>query len=264
MKKQRVFLILLFSLFLAVSIFSGTVSAQGSKTRSNRNIPGWTMTFSDEFKSGTLDKSKYVRYWGKPSTGGAVSWWNGDSALIVQDGYLRLKIAKENVTKNGILYPYTAGGFTQLTEQTYGRWVVRARMPQGAGTQGYISLWREDFKWPPEIDFAEVRGSLPNENIFTQHYSAAGKHETEVSKLYESDYTNKFHEYTVIWEPGKLTWLVDGVQKFTTTQKFPASPMVLAVGDLVGDCGSFSGCPQTTNVFPTYLDIDYIRIYKKA
>jgi hypothetical protein len=68
----------------------------------------------------------------------------------------------------------------------------------------------------------------------------------------------------VIWEPGKLTWLVDGVQKFTTTQKFRASPMVLSVADLVGDCGSFSGCPQTTNVFPTYLDIDYIRIYKKA
>jgi hypothetical protein len=141
MKKQRVFLILLFSLFLAVSIFSGTVLAKGSKTRSARKIPGWTMTFNDEFKSGTLDKSKYVRYWGKPSTGGAVSWWNGDSALIVQDGYCASNCQrKRNQRWNSV--SLHCWGFTQLTAQTYGRWVVRARMPQGAGTQGYISLWR--------------------------------------------------------------------------------------------------------------------------
>jgi hypothetical protein len=57
---------------------------------------------------------------------------------------------------------------------------------------------------------------------------------------------------------------VDGVQKFTTTQKFENAPMHLAVGDLVGNCTSFAGCPTASTVFPTYMDIDYIRIYKKA
>ncbi len=250
-------------LLLATSIFSrsSTVTAQTSGT--NLNIPGWNLVFNDEFSGTSLDSTKYVKYWGKATTNGTVSWWNGGKSLIFQNGLLRLKIAKENVTQNGVTYPYTAGGFTQLTAQTYGRWVVRARFPQGAGTQGYMGLFRQDFKWPPEIDFAEVRGKLPQENVFTQHYSQNGKNVSEVFKL-QNFSTTQFHEYTVIWEPGKLTWLVDGVQKFTTTQKFENAPMHLAVGDLVGNCTSFAGCPTASTVFPTYMDIDYIRIYKKA
>ncbi|MEP0752807.1 glycoside hydrolase family 16 protein [Trichocoleus sp. Lan] len=264
MKRILVFLFLFVLPLVPILSLSQTGSAITATTGSAPNIPGWTLTFADEFNSTSLDKANYVRYWGKPSTAGAVSWWNGNSTLIVQNGLLRLKIAKETITKDGVTFPYTAGGFTQLTAQTYGRWVVRARFQKGEGTQGYISLWRQDFKWPPEIDFAELRGNIPNENIFTQHYLLDGKKKSEVSKLYETNYTDDFHEYTVIWEPGRLTWLVDGVQKFTTTQKFDAFPMVLAVGNLVGSCNSFAGCPLTTTPFPTYLDVDYIRIYKKA
>lgn len=269
---MRKFLLIFFLsvlLIVPISIFSRSASTMTVPSISGPNIPGWTLTFDDEFDGTTgtigttLDRSNYLEYWGEASTYGTASWWNGKEALTVQDGLLRVKIAQEEVSHNGKTYQYTAGGFNQLTAQTYGRWVVRARLPQGAGIQSYLALFRQDFNWPPEIDFAEVRGILPNENIFTQHYLEGDQHVTEVSKLYEADYTADFHEYTVIWEAGTLTWLVDGVEKFTTTQKFEAAPMILAVGDLVGTCDSFASCPNATTPFPTYLDIDYIRIYQK-
>lgn len=261
---KRVFLIFLFVVMLLAPKLNLSISAATAAPPSDANIPGWTLTFDDEFNETSLDQSNYIRYWGETSTYGSVSWWNGDQSLILQNGLLRLKIAQEQVSHNGKTYQYTAGGFTQKTAQTYGRWVVRARFPRGAGTQGYLSLFRNDLQWPPEIDFAEVRGKLPQENIFTQHYLQAGQHVTEVSKLEDLRSVSEFHEYTVIWEPGKLTWLVDGVQKFTTTQKFDAAPMVLKAGDLVGSCDSFAGCPTALTKFPSYMDIDYIRIYKKT
>jgi hypothetical protein len=46
-------------------------------------------------------------------------------------------------------------------------------------------------------------------------------------------------------------------------EQFPTFPVMLSVGDIVSECGSFSGCPQATTLFPTYLEIDYIFIYKK-
>ncbi len=256
---RRFFLILLLAMLLVAPVYNLAGRATVPSHGSSLSIPGWTLTYDDEFNGTSLDKPNYVRYWG----GTSATWWNGDDALIVQNGLLRLKMTKEDVVHNGQTYHYTAGGFTQLTAQTYGRWVIRARLPKGVGTQSYVSLWRQDFHWPPEIDFAEVVGIRPQENIFTQHYLQGGENLSEVSKLEGMDFSTDFHEYTVIWEPGTLTWLVDGVQKFKTTQKFDAFPMNLAVGDFVGTCDGFAECPNASTTFPEYLDIDYIRIYKK-
>ena len=255
---RRVFLILLFLVVLVAStrLFSPSAPAMAASA-SDANIPGWTITFDDEFDNPSLDKSNYQGYWGKIGA----SWWNGDDNLFIQDGLLRLKLDQQDVYQNGTTYHYTAGGFNQITRQTYGRWVIRARFPQGAGTQSYISLWRQDFQWPPEIDFAEVVGIRPSENIFSLHYSEGGQNLWDGFKLEDIDFTGDFHEYTLIVEPGKLTWLVDGVETYTTTPKFDPFPMELAVGDLVDSCGSFAGCPDENTTFPQYLDIDYIRIY---
>lgn len=269
---QRVFLKLLLVLLLIAPIFSVSGSAMAGSSVSDSNIPGWNLTFDDEFNGTSLDKSHFQQYWGEIGA----SWWNGDAAISLENGLLRLKITQEDVYQNGKTYHYTAGGFNQTTAQTYGRWVVRARFPQGVGTQSYLSLWRTDFSWPPEIDFAEVVGTRPSENVFSQHYSDGSQNLWDGCKLgsqdpwvsctpaQNEDFTNDFHEYTLIWEPGTLTWLVDGVQQFSTTQKFQDFPMIMAVGDLVGACDSFSGCPDWTVRFPTYLDIDYIRIYQKG
>jgi len=258
---RRVFLILLFVVMLVAPIFKSSLSgpAMAQSSTSDPNIPGWNLIFDDEFNETSLDKSHYQEYWGPISA----SWFNGTNSLILQDGLLRLKIDKQDVYQNGTTYHYTSGGFTQQTSQSYGRWVVRARFPQGKGTQAYISLWRKDMSWPPEIDFAEVRGILPTENVFSEHYSQGGQVLWNGFKLENIDFTNQFHEYTVDWQPGTVTWYVDGVQNYSTTQNFDTFPMMLAAGTLVGNCGDFADCPNGSNPFPTYLDIDYVRIYQK-
>lgn len=251
---RRVVLGLLLVLLLVTPVFtfSGTATAAP-------NVPGWNLVFEDDFNQGGLDSSKYQTYWG----GISASWWNGGKSVSTENGLLRLKIDKQTVTQKGKTYKYTAGGFNQLTALTNGRWVVRARLPMEVGNQSYISLWRKDFSWPPEIDFAEAIGTRPKEHVFSQHYSDGGKVRWDGHTLKNFDST-AFHEYVVEWNAGKITWIVDGKQRYTTTQKFSNFPMVLAVGDFIGTCSSFSGCPDSTTSYPSYLDIDYIRIYKKS
>jgi len=259
---RKVFLILLFVLMLVAPILNSSLSgpAIAQSSTSASDIAGWNLIFDDEFSETNLDKSHYQEYWGPISA----SWFNGMDALILQDGLLRLKIDKQDVYQNGTNYHYTASGFTQKISQSYGRWVVRARFPQGKGTQAYMSLWRTDYNWPPEIDFAEVRGVLPTENVFSEHYSKGGQVLWDGFKMENIDWTNQFHEYTVDWQPGSITLYVDGVKQYTAPQNFDTFPMMLALGTLVGNCGDFADCPNGSTAFPTYLDIDYIRIYQKS
>lgn len=223
-------------------------------------IPGWSLVFEDNFDSGGLDDSNYQEYWGGI---GDSCWWNGNDAITVENGMARLKIDKKTVSRDGKTYQYTAGGFNQNTALTYGRWDIRVRMPMEVGNQSYISLWRQDFKWPPEIDFAEATGRRPNDNVFSQHHLKDGKVQWDGYTLTGTD-PSVFHEYTLIWEPGKLTWLVDGVKRYTTSQKYADFPMVLALGDFIASCSSASGCADSTTSYPSYMDIDYIRIYKRG
>ena len=70
-------------------------------------------------------------------------------------------------------------------------------------------------QWPRcgEIDCMEVMGQETNKAYGTIHY---GNPHSESQGTYTikggADFSDDFHTFTCDWEPGKITWYVDGVK----------------------------------------------------
>jgi len=70
--------------------------------------------------------------------------------------------------------------------------------------------------------------------------------------------------YAVDWEPNVIIWYVDGIERlrYTDTTRIVKKPMYLIANLSVG--GDLPGAPDTSTPFPSYYEIDYIRVWKRA
>ena len=175
---------------------------------------------------------------------------------------------------------------------TYGRFETRLKVPVGQGYLPAFWLMATDEtnygQWPQcgEIDIMEVMGQEINKSYHTIHYgynSGAGHRQNQGTKtLDEGDFASEYHTYALDWEPGKLTWYVDGEEVYTTNDWFTGKDeesqlsypapfdqnfyiiLNLAVG------GSWVGYPTkevVDNIIAGNNDqslyVDYVRVYQK-
>ena len=181
---------------------------------------------------------------------------------------------------------YTSGRISTQNKQTftYGRFECRAKVPSGQGFLPAFWLMANDEnvygQWPRcgEIDCMEVMGQETNKVYGTIHY---GNPHSESQGTYVTgedakDFADDFHTYTCDWEPGKITWYVDGVKYheesdwYSTTEgqgtlTYPApfdQPFYIILNLAVG--GSWVGNPDDNTSFENnpYL-VDYVRVYQK-
>jgi beta-glucanase (GH16 family) len=68
----------------------------------------------------------------------------------------------------------------------------------------------------------------------------------------------------VDWEPHAITWYVDGIERrrYTDTNHIVSKSMYLIANLAVG--GDWPGPPDRPTRFPSYLEIDYIRVWQRA
>ncbi len=172
---------------------------------------------------------------------------------------------------------------------TYGRFETRMKVPYG---KGYLpAFWlmatNENFygQWPKcgEIDICEVMGQNVNKSYHTIHYgynSGTGHKENQGTKVQtDVSYADDFHEFAVEWDPGLITWYVDGEKVYETRDWYTGTDdnnqitypapfdqnfyiiLNLAVG------GSWVGYPDES-VYEVMNDqnfeVDYVRVYQKS
>ena len=181
---------------------------------------------------------------------------------------------------------YTSGRIStqNLKTFTYGRFEVRAKVPNGQGYLPAFWLMANDEnvygQWPRcgEIDCMEVMGQDTNKLYGTIHYGnphaeSQGTYTIEDGK---ESFSDGFHTFTCDWEPGKITWYVDGKKYHeesnwhSTTEgqgtlTYPApfdQPFYIILNLAVG--GSWVGNPnETTNFKNNPFVVDYVRVYQK-
>ena len=181
---------------------------------------------------------------------------------------------------------YTSGRIStqNLKTFTYGRFEVRAKVPNGQGYLPAFWLMANDEnvygQWPRcgEIDCMEVMGQDTNKLYGTIHYGnphaeSQGTYTIEDGK---ESFSDDFHTFTCDWEPGKITWYVDGKKYHeesnwhSTTEgqgtlTYPApfdQPFYIILNLAVG--GSWVGNPnETTNFKNNPFVVDYVRVYQK-
>ena len=219
----------------------------------------YTLLWSDEFNGNTL--SSDWRVYGNNQDGVNSDTLFHSSMVTVSNGQLHLGIAMNP----GAGRKYVGGGVDNLNSVasglTQGRWEVRARMPVGYGTSGYIGLYALNGEWPPEIIIAETIGKFPTRAYLMQIYGTSGSNDNIA--VIGSTWSTAFHVYAFEWNGTTLKWYIDGSLKKTSPQRYTTVPMKFGMGAWSGICGSNWPDCASSRILPAYLDIDYVRIYRK-
>jgi beta-glucanase (GH16 family) len=144
-------------------------------------------------------------------------------------------------------YPYSSGMVTtrKSFDFKYGYVQVVAKLPGGTGTWPALWLLPTTRRWPPEIDIMENWGS--EHRIQTTFiWSGGGTVEQAFKTLVSSSsLSSRYHTYGLLWEPGSLTWYLDGkVVDTYTGRNVPRQPMYflanLAIDGPAASGSSFS------------------------
>lgn len=164
-------------------------------------------------------------------------------------------------------------------EWTHGRFVIRARLPEGRGT--WPAIWMLPVEWTtgdggwPDVGELDIMEHVGH-NLGVIHASAhsrdyqwqVGTQKTGTIEI--PDATTAFHDYILEWTPDVIRAFVDdrlyfeyeneglGWSKWPYTQDFYLI-LNIAVG---GAWGGEQGVDP--DVFPQRMEVDYVRVYQQS
>lgn len=213
----------------------------------------WKLVWSDEFDGKSIDKRKWgleENCWGGGNNE-QQCYTKRESNAFVADGKLNIVAKKgsytgpdnaDGRTETTTTLPYTSARLSTLNKKDwkYGRFEVRAKLPQGQGTWPAIWMLPTDFVYggwaaSGEIDIMEavnlkVQSDAPD--------AAAGEGESRVygslhygQKWPDNVFTGQgaklpnginpaddFHNYAIEWEEGEIRWYIDNIHFATQRQ----------------------------------------------
>lgn len=264
-------------------------SDSDSETYAKPSIPTvsdneYTLMWSDNFEGTELNRNDW-----NVETHDA-GWVNAESQayvddeknIYVEDGNLILRpIRQKNADGTETI---TSGRVNTQGKHdfTYGLFEVRAKVPTGKGFLPAFWMMPTDEnlygQWPRcgEIDAMEVMGQENNKLYGTIHYGNPHSEKQGTYTLENGNFTDEYHTFACDWEPGKITWYVDGVKYheandwYSTTEgqgtvTYPApfdQPFYAILNLAVG--GSWVGYPdENTKINSSAYMIDYVKIFQK-
>jgi hypothetical protein len=201
-------------------------------------------------------------------------------ANLQLDGRGHLQIAALHRTTtgpDGVTRPYSSARIEtgRLFSFTYGRVEARMKIPAGRGL--WPAFWMlgdsiDRVGWPAsgEIDVMESHDANPNLITGTIHgpvvHSPLRSFQVQGKSVSASSLAKAFHTYGVVWQPGRITWTVDGRPYATVTRRSVPrgswvfnAPFHLVLNLAVGPTGE---APTSATRFPARLLVDWVRLYQ--
>jgi len=238
------------------------------------SYPGYTLKWNDEFNGSSIDQNN----WNYDL--GASGWGNNELqnyTSLSANSY----IANGSLVIEAIKGPngnYTSARMITKGKRTfqYGRIDIRAKLPRGQGI--WPALWMlgsniDNVGWPAcgEIDIMEYLGHQTSTVHGTAHWGAQGSTSSQSSSsrydLTSGHFYEKFHVFSIIWEPNKIRWYMDDQLFHTVTTSTTGAAawrfnqefffiFNIAVG------GNWPGYPDATTQFPQKMFVDYVRVFQ--
>jgi hypothetical protein len=231
-------------------------------------VERWDLSFEDKFEAGKPDAKTWMgRYiqGDKIMNKGYVfaddkhSFTEGKNLEIIDK---KLRILTRREKSKGLVWDAKLGFYEKEFDftsdmvssaksfsQAYG--VIEAKIKFGnSGVSQAFSLMPEQML--PHVDVVKYEKG----KIFAGNFWQNG---TEISKSLVSSggakYSGDYHIFTLIWESGKMTWKINGVEFKVQTSGVPDKPLFLVFNSSLKEKAGDSGIPSA-------FEIDWVRVYK--
>lgn len=253
----------------------------------------WELVWSDEFDGSTLDSDKWsYNVWPSRKVNDEDQAYTArEKNVRLEDGMLVIEAHKEDygggLYSSGRIHSSGKGDFL------YGRFEVRAKLPEGQGS--WPAIWMlpsnpftyattcsgdQDWQgstdcdaWPNsgEIDIMEHVGYQMNHVHGTVHNEAYYwlKWEQRKGRILVDDVAGEFHVYSLEWSPERIDIYVDDSHYFTYVNEGTGwrawpydQPFHLILNIAVGGAWGRAGGPIDDSIFPQRMLVDYARVYR--
>lgn len=281
--------------FLLFLLISGNLTSQvtektasNSTTNSSETISDFNkLVWADEFDgTGAIDATKWFHQTKLPN---GTSWYNSEiqhytnrvDNSFVDSGYLHIVAKKETFTDQGVTKQYTSARLNSKFAFTYGKVVIRAKLPFGPGTWPAMWTMGKNVKengaywytkgygtvgWPAcgEIDIMEHWGTQQNYVSSAMHTPSSSGNTINKGGRTIPGVSTGFHIYAMEWTPEKIVFSVDGIVHYTykpavkDDKTWPFNKdqyFILNVAVLSSISTNFTESPMI---------MDYIRVYQDS
>ncbi len=281
--------------YIYTLLISTFVFVSCSETNTNNNEDSmkptpdeWQLVWSDEFDSDVIDEEKWNKLLWRPG------WVNNElqaytaetNNIFIENGNLVLQALYQpgytgtDYQGNGYTTDYTSGRLNTAgkSEWSYGRFEIRAKLPEGVGS--WPAIWMlgssiSSIGWPAcgEIDIMEHVG-FDEGNIHASIHTTAYNHILGTQKTAHINVptaTDSFHVYTLEWTANYMYFMVDDQplhfvynDSENDVDKWPFDQSAYLILNLAvgGDWGGAQGVDNSS--FPMSMLVDYVRIYEST
>jgi beta-glucanase (GH16 family) len=226
---------------------------------------GWKLTFDPSFSGTQLSSTWSTCYdWvSNPSVGCTNNptdekEWYVPSQVNVSGGTVNL-VAKQETTQgvdtSGAAKTYTCRSGMISSKPgfnfTYGLIQISAKLPYGPGLWPALWLAATNDQWPPELDIMEHWYSEPQMKVYDH---TVGKSYIGGPVPTPANLSAGFHTYSLLWTKDRVTWYLDGVQVYTTTDHVPQQEMYF-IANVADDSTATGACTGT-------MQIQSVKVYQ--
>jgi beta-glucanase (GH16 family) len=245
---------------------SSNPSSSSSSPPARGGTGRWRLVFDDEFNGSALDLAKWQPNWlgtGPEAVTPPVTRYDlncvSPDDVSEANGMLDLAaVARTCTTASGRTYSYASGlvNTKRTFTFTYGYLAARIYVPTSPNGRpaNYAAFWANGLgHWPlsGELDIMEVLSGCGPGVAF--HFHAGFQTPGACAPKEDS---SGWHVFGADWQPGVITFYIDGRQVGEVRQGVTSKPMYLILNNSVNPV--YGGPPYT----PTHLLVDYVRLWQ--
>ena len=244
------------------------------KKNNFKEIKAWTQTFEDDFEMSALDASKWMTgyYWGKTLMNdnyvldGEKQFFQ-ERNISIENSLLRITTRQESVKgkswnpaigfrEKDFNYSSALISTGQSFRQKYGKFEAKVRFSQSFPVVN--TFWMLGEKITPQIDVfksTDPKGKSVESGVHSMDLMKKAAH--SLKKISGENFKGKFFIYSLEWTAQAMIWRINGIEVHRETKNIPDEAMYLTF------CTTLPEVPKGGQT-PAYMDIDWVRCYKKV
>ena len=236
-------------------------------------IKRWLLAFSDEFDGHKLDKKKWLpRYfWGEALLKDSYvnmdekQFYSEDSNIEIAGSVLKICTRRQKVT--GKVWNPAIGFFPRDFEYTsaiintgssfrqqFGLFEAKIRFNRNYPVSH--GLWLVSELMLPHVDVARASKKIAV-GSYWGNPNVKGGVDKKAASMSRNRYGFDYYIFSLEWAKDKLTWKLNGIPVFTSTQGVPHVPMYININSaLYKDVDG--------SLLPAEMEVDWVRCYQQV